>query len=388
MNDDELELVRVQLAQLRSEWKPHDVAEILRRLGYVVSDSLVFDTVEALRHSSVGAGRLEPLLATEGLTDILVNGPDQVYIDRGRGLEKSPLHFDSEEEVRRLAVRLAAGAGKRLDEACPYVDARLANGIRLHAVLDILAEPGTCISLRIPSKRSFSLDDWVSNGSIDEFLACVLKRIIDSKVAFLISGGTGSGKTTLMASLLSMLDEGQRLVIVEDSRELNPDHRHCIKMEARQPNNEGAGAVTMTDLVKQALRMRPDRLVLGEVRGAELCDLLTALNTGHEGGCGTVHANSVEDLPARLEALGALGGMERTALHAQLCSALRVVIQVSRLASGKRTVTQIGLLKASPDRCVYVSRALFMGKDGRIQQGDAWEEFCDLIDLDKQTVGS
>lgn len=381
MTEHDLEMVRVRLAGLGRTWTPRDVADALRALGLVVSDAMVLYAVEVLRRGSIGAGRLQPLLSIEGLTDVLVNGPDQVFIDRGHGLEDTQVRFESDAEVRQLATRLAASVGRRLDDACPFVDARLADGTRLHAVLATIADPGTCLSLRVPARRSFSLDDWVANGSICTQMAEVLQALVASKVAFLISGGTGSGKTTLLAGLLGLMPAAQRLVIVEDSRELAPDHPHCVRMECRQANSEGAGMITMTDLVRQALRMRPDRLVLGEVRGAELCDLLTALNTGHEGGCGTVHANSVADVPARLEALAALGGLGREACHAQVASALRVVVQVSRLADGRRSVTQVGLAQRSSSGHVYIEMAL-ASTDGRsVRQGPAWGQLAELLDI-------
>lgn len=354
MSEHEIELVRVALAGLGRAWTPSDVADALRGLGLVVSDATVLFAVEALRRGSVGAGRLEPLLGLPGLTDVLVNGPGQVVIDRGLGLELTEVRFESDEEVRRLAVRLAASVGRRLDDACPFVDARLADGTRLHAVLGALVDRGTCLSLRVPAARSFSLSDWVANGSMPQQLADLLAGLVASRCAFLVSGGTGSGKTTLLAGLLGLVGPDQRLIIVEDSRELAPDHPHCLRLECRPPNSEGAGAITMTDLVRQALRMRPDRLVLGEVRGAELCDMLTAMNTGHEGGCGTVHANSVRDLPARLEALAALGGLGRDACHAQVASALQVVIQVARLGDGRRSVTQVGVVGRRADGQVEI----------------------------------
>lgn len=379
MTEHEVELVRVQLAGLGRAWTPQDVAETLRGLGLVVSDAMVLYTVEALRRGSVGAGRLEPLLSLPGLTDVLVNGPRQVLIDRGHGLELTDVQFDSDEEVRRLATRLAASVGRRLDDACPFVDARLADGTRLHAILGVLADPGTCLSLRVPARRSFSLDDWVANGSIPASMAQILRGVISSRVAFLVSGGTGSGKTTLLAGLLRLLPADQRLVIVEDSRELAPDHPHFVRLECRPANSEGAGAITMTDLVRQALRMRPDRLVLGEVRGGELCDLLTALNTGHEGGCGTVHANSVPDVPARLEALAALGGLGREACHSQVAAALRVVIQVSRLPDGRRTVSQVGVVRRRGDGPVTIEVGAECLDGQQLRPGPAWDELTALI---------
>lgn len=379
MTEQEVELVRLRLAGLGRAWTPQDVADALRGLGLVVSDAMVLYAVEALRRGSVGAGRLQPLLATPGLTDVLVNGPGQVLIDRGHGLETTEVVFESDDEVRRLATRLAASVGRRLDDTCPFVDARLADGTRLHAVLGTLADPGTCLSLRIPARRSFSLADWVANGSILPAMASLLERLVASKVAFLISGGTGSGKTTLLAGLLGLVPADQRLLVVEDSRELAPDHPHCVRLECRPPNSEGAGAITMTDLVRQALRMRPDRLVLGEVRGGELCDLLTALNTGHEGGCGTVHANSVTDVPARLEALAALGGLGREATHAQVASALRVVVQVSRLADGRRSVTQIGVVRRAGGGEVAIEIAVSSADGLRLSHGPAWPQLAALL---------
>lgn len=379
MTEHEVELLRVQLAGLGRSWTPHDVAQALHGLGLVVSDAMVLYAVDALRRGSVGAGRLEPLLGLPGLTDVLVNGPDQVLVDRGNGLEPTQVVFESDDEVRRLATRLAASVGRRLDDACPFVDARLADGTRLHAVLGTIADPGTCLSLRIPARRSFAIDDWVANGSISPEMAELLRALIGSRVAFLVTGGTGSGKTTLLAGLLGLVPADQRLVIVEDSRELAPNHPHCVRLEGRPANSEGSGAITMTDLVRQALRMRPDRLVLGEVRGAELCDLLTALNTGHKGGCGTVHANSVRDVPARLEALAALGGLGREACHAQVAAALRVVVQVGRLPGGRRTVTEMGVVRRASDGQVVIETAVDCLAAAGWRPGLAWDELLALL---------
>lgn len=371
MRDEELELVRMRLAGLGRGYQPADVAEALRHLGLVVSDALVLRTLDQLRRTSIGAGPLDALLHLGGVTDVLVNGPDQVFIDRGQGLEVTDVRFDDDEQVRRLAVRLAASAGRRLDEASPCVDARLADGTRVHAVLASLADPGTCISLRVPSRLAFPLERWVATGSMDEGCADLLRRLVARRVAFLVSGGTGSGKTTLLATLLGLVPAQERVLVVEDSRELAPVHPHCVRLEARQANAEGVGAVGLTHLVRQALRMRPDRLVLGEVRGAELCDLLTALNTGHEGGCGTVHANSATDVPARLEALAALGGMGREACHAQVASALRVVVHVRRDPAGRRRVEQLGVVQRTPEHEIEVVEAYRWGLDGRWHAGTA-----------------
>jgi pilus assembly protein CpaF len=365
-----LDLVRDRLIGLGRRYTPVDVASAMRAEGLAVSDSAVLDAMEALRRNSVGAGPLEPLLREPGVTDVLVNGPHQVFIDRGSGLEQTDLRFQSESDVRRLAQRLAASVGRRLDDAAPFVDARLADGTRVHAVLGSVATPGTCISLRVPAQRNFSIEDCVASGSVTPGAAHLLSRMIEAKLAFLISGGTGSGKTTLLAALLALVPSNERLVIVEDSRELAPNHPHVVRIEGRPANAEVAGAISLTDLVRQSLRMRPDRLIVGEVRGAEICDLLTAMNTGHEGGCGTVHANSPADVPARLEALASLGGLPRAALHAQLASALDAVIHVTRDAVGARRVAGISIfIRDSAAGLVHSECAVEFQKDGRTVLG-------------------
>jgi pilus assembly protein CpaF len=365
-----LDLVRDRLVGLGRQYTPADVASAMRAEGLAVSDSAVLDAMESLRRHSVGAGPLEPLLREPGVTDVLVNGPDQVFIDRGAGLELTGVRFLSDSDVRRLGQRLAASVGRRLDDAAPFVDARLADGTRVHAVLGCLASPGTCISLRVPAQRSFSIEDCVTSGSLTPGAAHLLSRMIKAKLAFLISGGTGSGKTTLLAALLALVPPNERILIVEDSRELAPDHPHVVRIEGRPANTELAGAISLTDLVRQSLRMRPDRLVVGEVRGAEICDLLTAMNTGHEGGCGTVHANSPADVPARLEALASLGGLPRAALHAQLASALDAVIHVTRDAAGLRRVAEISIfVRDSTGGLVSSECAVEFLADGRTVLG-------------------
>lgn len=363
----DLESVRTKLAALGRNHTAADVAAAMRAEGLVVSDATLLETVEAIRRDSVGAGPLDPLLRIEGVTDVLVNGPAQVFIDRGSGLEDAGVRFGSDAEVRRLAQRLAAAAGRRLDDASPFVDARLGDGTRFHAILGSLADPGTCISLRVPARKVLTLDDLVAAGTVPAAGAQLLGEMITARVAFLISGGTGSGKTTLLAALLSLVPPAERLVIVEDSRELAPRHPHVIRLEGRPGNAERTGAVTLTDLVRQALRMRPDRLVVGEVRGAEICDLLTAMNTGHEGGCGTVHANSAADVPARLEALAAIGGLGRDAVHAQAVSALDVLVHVRRDQHGQRRISEISILERDHRGLTAVSAVRF--EDGGVRVG-------------------
>jgi pilus assembly protein CpaF len=250
----------------------------------------------------------------------------------------------------------------------PFVDARLPGGIRLHAVLPPVSPRGTCVSLRIPRRRVFTLPELAEAGMVPPGGVAILAGLVARRAAFLVSGGTGSGKTTLLGSLLSAVDPGERLLVVEDSAELQPEHPHVVRLESRPANTEGAGSVTMRDLVRQALRMRPDRVVVGEVRGAEVVDLLAALNTGHEGGCGTVHANSAADVPARLESLALPAGLNREGLHAQVAAGLDAVVHVVRDADGTRRVAGIAVLQRAADGYVHtVPAVVFRG--GEILRG-------------------
>ncbi len=366
-----LDRVRTRLSDEGGPATPVRVAEIIRAEGRLVGDAAVLEVVDALRRDSVGAGPLDELLGLEGVTDILVNGPDEVYVDQGAGLRRTSVGFSDDRAVRRLAQRLASSAGRRLDDASPYVDVRLRDGSRFHAVLSPVARPGTCLSVRVPARRAMTLDELVAAGTTDRRGARILLEIVRSKVAFVISGGTGSGKTTLLAALLSVVDERERIVIVEDANELRPRHDHVVSLESRQPNVEGVGEITVRDLVRQALRMRPDRLVVGEVRGAEVVDLLAALNTGHDGGCGTVHANRGQDVPARLEALGVAAGLEREAVHSQLAAAIQVVIHLRRGVDGTRLLTEIATFSRQDDGLVVAVPAISFRRGGPAIVGPA-----------------
>jgi pilus assembly protein CpaF len=318
------------------------------------------------------------------VADVLVTAPNRVWVDCGRGLERAAVAFADEAAVRRLAQRLALSAGRRLDDAQPWVDGLLPaavltgapvstpvgltqsetdppatpfHAVRLHAILAPIAHGGTCLSLRVLRPATQTLDALAATGRLDARTVQLLRRIVAARVAFLVTGATGAGKTTLLAALLAEAACTERIVCVEDSAELDPPHPHVVRLVARPANVEGAGAVTIRDLVRQALRMRPDRIVVGEVRGGEVVDLLTALNTGHEGGAGTVHANSVAELPARLEALAALGGMDRAALHSQLAAAIRVVVHVRRRPDGSRGPSEVGVVRRGRDGWVEIDPA-------------------------------
>ena len=282
------------------------------------------------------------MLSNLNITDILVNGHKEVWIDQGQGLEKTKLTFLNEESVRSLAQRLALSTRRRLDQSQPYVDAQLSKTIRLHAVLSPIANPGTVISLRIHRPQILSLDELVINKTITTSQKEFLNEIIKEKKSFVICGGTGSGKTTLLNSLLSEVNRNQRILIIEDSRELNPQHPHIVSLEGRPANIEGMGLITMKDLIKQSLRMRADRLIIGEVRGAEVIDWLSALNTGHTGSAGTIHANSIHEVIIRFESLGLMAGLSKEAIHSQLRTALDYVIHIEQNSDGKRQVKAIG----------------------------------------------
>lgn len=375
----DLEAVRDRLARTPGDLTPHRVAEALRESGRPVGDAAVLEVYEALRRDVVGAGPLEPLLRTPGVTDVLVNGADEVHLDRGAGLERTSVRFADEASVRRLAQRLAALGGRRLDDATPYADLRLPDGTRFHAVLAPLARPGTLISLRVPRSRTFTVDELVAAGTLTDDTARLLRAIVEARLAFLVSGGTGSGKTTLLAALLTHVDPAERVVVVEDASELRPGHPHVVALEGRPANIEGAGAVEVRTLVRQALRMRPDRLVVGEVRGAEVVDLLAALNTGHEGGCGTVHANSAVDVPARIEALALAAGLHRDAAHSQLSSAVHVVIHLARGPDGVRRLRQVAVPERRPDGLVAMVPALEVDDRGVARPGPGARVLADRV---------
>jgi pilus assembly protein CpaF len=359
-----IERVRERLATESAPLLPNVVAAAIRaESSGVLGDTDVLSNLRLLQTELTGAGILEPLLCAEGTTDVLVSAPDSVWVDDGTGLRRSAVRFDDEAAVRRLAQRLALSAGRRLDGAQPWVDGQLtglsAGGftVRLHAVLPPIAPAGTCLSLRVLRPATQDLGALVSAGAIAAEAAGVLDDVIAARLAFLVSGGTGAGKTTLLSAVLGAVAADERIVCVEDAPELAPRHPHLVNLVARYANVEGVGEVTVRDLVRQALRMRPDRIVVGEVRGGEVVDLLAALNTGHDGGAGTVHANSPAEVPARLEALAAVGGLGRSALHSQLAAAVRVVLHVGRDRAGVRRLEEIAVLRRRDDGMVVASSA-------------------------------
>ncbi|MFK4837858.1 TadA family conjugal transfer-associated ATPase [Microbacterium sp. ZW T2_14] len=276
------------------------------------------------------------------VTDVFVNGPAGLFVDRGAGVVAAREWRATEEEVRDLAVALIGAGGRHIDDASPCVDVRLEGGIRVHAVLPPIAPEGTLLSVRIPRLEVATLDDLQRSGMFDDHVRRRLDEAIAGRANLLVSGAAGAGKTTLLAALLAEAPPHERIVTIEDVAELRIAHPHHVRLEARQPNIEGSGGIGLARLVREALRMRPDRLVVGECRGDEVRELLSALNTGHDGGAGTVHANSLGDVPARLEALGALAGLDDRALARQAASAIGLVLHVERGRDGARRIAAAG----------------------------------------------
>ncbi|MCD0443507.1 TadA family conjugal transfer-associated ATPase [Glycomyces sp. A-F 0318] len=325
-----------------------DIVRALRAAGAAPPDQdSLLRLSGALRDDLIGAGPLQPLLDDPAVTDVVVNGAAGAWADRGEGLRPADVRLGGPDAIRSLACRLAAAAGRRLDAGSPYADVRLPDGTRFHAVLPPVAAAGPYLSFRTHRSQAFTLTQLVEVDTLTADMADLLLRIVKARLAYLVTGGTGTGKTTLLASLLSTAPAQERIVIVEDAAELAPDHPHALTLESRPANIEGAGEVDLAALVRQALRMRPDRIIVGECRGAEVIELLGALNTGHEGGAGTLHCNAAADAPARLEALALPHGLPRAGLHAQLVAALRVIVHLRRTGTG-RQVTEIALIGPGP----------------------------------------
>ncbi|MDN4614314.1 TadA family conjugal transfer-associated ATPase [Leifsonia sp. F6_8S_P_1B] len=281
-------------------------------------------------------GPLTPYLMREGVTDLFITGDGSLWSDGRAGLHRIPEWHADEPETRRLAVDLIARGGRHIDEATPFVDVRLHDGVRVHAVLPPISTGGTLLSIRIPGRTTLRLTDLARLRTITAAQCAALERAVEARTNILVTGASGAGKTTLLAAMLAHAPPGERLVIIEDVAELRVPHPHVVGLQARQANVEGRGGVALRRLVREALRMRPDRLVLGECRGEEVSDLLAALNTGHDGGAGTLHANTLDDVPARLEALGALAGMSDRSLARQAVSAIGLVVHVERTGAGRR----------------------------------------------------
>jgi pilus assembly protein CpaF len=298
---------------------------------------------DELVHDMLGLGPLETLLADERVTDIMVNGPDRTFIELDGRLQQASIRFRDNAHLLAISQRIASAIGRRVDESSPLLDARLADGSRVNIVIPPLALDGPCLSIRKFAKRRIDLVRLVEFGAMSENLGRALEIMARSRLNIVISGGTGSGKTTMLNALSRFADNTERLVTIEDAAELQLQQPHVVRLETRPANLEGSGAITQRDLVKNALRMRPDRIIIGEVRGSEAFDMLQAMNTGHDGSMSTIHANNSRDALARIENMVLMGamGLPAVAIRQQIVSALDVIVQVQRMRDGRRRITQV-----------------------------------------------
>ncbi|WP_314215735.1 TadA family conjugal transfer-associated ATPase [Pseudarthrobacter equi] len=376
-----LESVRESMMAEAGAVTPSRVAAAVQATGKLLGTAGALAAVERISAELNGLGPLQELTRDPAVTDIFANAPDSVWVDRGRGIERVAVAFEGESQLRALACRLVAAGGRRLDDGAPCVDVRLPGGYRVHAVLPPVSTAGTLLSIRIRREHVFGMAELQEGGMFSLPVRDVLENVVEQRLSFLVSGATGSGKTTLLSTLLGLCAAGERLVLIEDASELNPVHPHIVSLESRHGNLEGGGEVDLGELVRQALRMRPDRLVVGECRGAEVRELLTAMNTGHSGGGGTIHANTAASVPARLTALGALAGMSPDGVRLQAASALDVAIHVDRTPRG-REVTCIGVFVDSPEGLTVVPAL----ETAAGVAGPAWPALAARLGMDPEDI--
>ena len=329
--------------------------------------ALVLDVLDEL----LGLGPLEPLLKDETITDILVNGHETVFVERQGLLEKVATRFQDERHLLRIIQKIVSAVGRRVDESSPFVDARLADGSRVNAIVAPLAIDGSLLSIRKFAKRPINIARLIELSSVSEAMAEILRAIVQSRRNVLISGGTGSGKTTLLNAMSSFIDERERIVTIEDSAELQLQQEHTARLETRPPNIEGKGEVTQRDLVKNALRMRPDRIIVGEVRAGEAFDMLQAMNTGHDGSMTTVHANTPRDALTRVEQMIGMSGIDISprSARAQIASAIQIVVQVGRLSDGRRRVMSVSEITGMEGETITMQEIFRFKISGRDLEG-------------------
>ena len=329
-------------ADLRSEIAAI-TSEALGEMSVVLNGSERATLNQELYDEVMGLGPLEPLLKDDTVNDILVNGPQQIFVERGGKLTLTDTTFKDEKHLLRIIDKIVSAVGRRVDESNPYVDARLADGSRFNAMVPPVAVDGSLVSIRKFKKDKLGVDDLVRFGAFTEEMAAYLQAAVSTRLNIIVSGGTGSGKTTTLNALSSFIDNTERILTIEDTAELQLQQVHVGRMESRPANVEGRGAVTQRDCLRNALRMRPDRIIVGETRGEEVIDMLQAMNTGHDGSMTTIHANSARDAVSRLENMIAMSGIEMPtkAVRSQIASAVNLIVQASRLQDGSRRMTSI-----------------------------------------------
>lgn len=353
------------------------IAEILGEHGKALNRTEHADLVQEVVDELVGLGPLEPLLKDEGISDILVNGYDTVFIERNGLLERVATRFQDEKHLLRIIQKIVSAVGRRVDESSPFVDARLADGSRVNAIIAPLAIDGSLLSIRKFSKKPISMARMVELGSVSPDMASVLEAIVKGQLNIIISGGTGSGKTTLLNAMSSFINDHERIVTIEDSAELQLQQVHVVRLETRPPNIEGRGEVNQRDLLKNALRMRPDRIILGECRAGEAFDMLQAMNTGHDGSMTTVHANGPRDALSRIEQMIGMSGIDISPRSArqQIASAINIVIQIARLADGKRKIVSITEMTGMEGETITMQEIFLYNQRGKDEAGHVLGRF-------------
>jgi pilus assembly protein CpaF len=377
-----LDLINLQaLEKMSREQIEAEVGDIVEEelnkqnhaLNHAERKQLVGDVLDEL----LGLGPLEPLLKDPTITDILVNGHARVFVERYGVLESSPIRFKDERHLIRIIQKIVSAVGRRIDESSPLVDARLADGSRVNAIVPPLSLDGSTLSIRKFAKVPISMDRLIEIGSVPAQVAEVLKAVVASRRNVLISGGTGSGKTTMLNAMSAFVDGRERIVTIEDSAELQMQQNHVVRLETRPPNIEGKGEITQRDLVKNALRMRPDRIILGEVRSGEAFDMLQAMNTGHEGSMTTVHANTPRDALSRIEQMIGMSGIDipPRSSRAQIASALHVVLQVARLSDGRRKIISLSELTGMEGEVIQMQEIFRYRQTGMSPEGQVIGKF-------------
>ncbi|MCL6684508.1 CpaF family protein [Sphingomonas alba] len=353
------------------------VVEELGKQNHALNQAERKQLVEDVLDELLGLGPIEPLLKDPTITDILVNGAERVFVERYGVLEPTPVRFKDEKHLLRIIQKIVSAVGRRIDESSPMVDARLADGSRVNAIVPPLAIDGSTLSIRKFARVPISMARLVEIGSIPPPVAQVLEAVVASRRNVLISGGTGSGKTTLLNAMSAYIDNRERIVTIEDSAELQLQQNHVVRLETRPPNIEGKGEIAQRDLVKNALRMRPDRIIVGEVRSGEAFDMLQAMNTGHDGSMTTVHANTARDALARVEQMVGMAGLDMPArsIRAQIASAIHVVIQVARLADGRRKLISVSELTGMEGDVITMQEIFHFRQTGMNSEGQVQGRF-------------
>src|SRR5579859_1015807 len=357
-------------ANMASSKVTQAITDILNEEGRLLTDTDRARLIEEIKNELLGLGPLEPLLWDDDVSDILVNGPNQVYVERQGKLYLTDVRFNDDQHLMLIIDRIVSQVGRRVDEASPMVDARLPDGSRINAIIPPLALDGPALSIRRFGKKRYTIDDLIDKETVTPDMVEFMQAIVKARLNVLVCGGTGSGKTTMLNCMSSFIPSDERIVTIEDSAELLLQQPHVVRLETRPPNVEGKGEVTQRELVKNCLRMRPDRIIVGEVRGGEVFDMLQAMSTGHDGSIATVHANTPRDAIQRLEMMMLLSGasIPQRAMRQQIASALNLVVHVSRLADGSRKVMRISEITGMEGDMVMM-QDLFEFKRTGIGQG-------------------